>query len=169
MTKLLSVMTVTILFAGAAWAQPKPNPAPAPQPHPGGGGHLDPIHDRLFPPEMIMEHQQELGIDDKQRAALVKEIQATQTKVTEMQWQMQGTIEALGKMLDATPIDEAKVLAQADKVMNLESTLKKAHFMLLVRIKNLLTDAQRAKLLEIRAKRHAMPAPQPQPQPQPHP
>jgi hypothetical protein len=47
-------------------------------------------------------------------------------------------------------VDEAAVLAQADKVMGLEREVKKAHLALLVRIKNLLTEAQKAKLTELR-------------------
>lgn len=110
----------------------------------------DAIGQRLFPPELIMGHQQEIGLDDKQRAAIVKEIQATQTQLTEVQWQMQGAAEQLVKLLDVPRIDEAKALAQADRVMDLERQVKRAHLGLLVRIRNLLTDAQRARLAELR-------------------
>jgi hypothetical protein len=44
------------------------------------------------------------------------------------------------------------VLAQADKVMNLEREIKKTHLSLLVRIKNLLTAAQQEKLTALRRK-----------------
>jgi Spy/CpxP family protein refolding chaperone len=130
--------------------------ARADTPHPPGH---DPIHDKLFPPELIMGHQQELGIDDKQREAMVKDIERTQAQVTELSWKMTAAVEELGKMLDTARVDEAKVLAQADKVMNLERDIKKAHLALLVRIKNGLTDAQRAKLVELRKQMAGGPPP----------
>lgn len=42
------------------------------------------------------------------------------------------------------------MLAQADTVMGLEREVKRAQLSLLVRIKNLLSDAQQAKLGELR-------------------
>jgi Spy/CpxP family protein refolding chaperone len=67
-----------------------------------------------------------------------------------MSWQMQAAAEQLGKLLDAQHIDEAKALAQADKVMGIEREVKKAHLTLLIRLKNLLTDVQRQKLAQLR-------------------
>ena len=112
----------------------------------------DVIAQKLYPPELIMGHQQELGIDDKQRDAIVKEVQALQNRVVEIQWQMTAAVEELGKILDAPRIDEAKALVQADKVMGFERDVKKAHLGALIRIRNVLTDAQRAKLAALRAK-----------------
>jgi len=113
-------------------------------------GNEDPIGARLFPPELIMKHQRELGIDDKQRDTIVAEVQKTQAQIVPLQWQMQGASEAMAKLLDAPRIDEAKVLAQADKVMAIERDFKRAHLTLLIRIRNLLTESQRSKLMELR-------------------
>jgi hypothetical protein len=55
-------------------------------------------------------------------------------------------------MLKARPVDENAVLAQVDQVLNREREIKKAQFSLLVRIKNLLTDVQQNKLMELRHK-----------------
>ena len=111
----------------------------------------DAIAERLFPPELIMANQGELGIDARQREAIVKEVQALQSRVVEIQWQLQGATEALLKLLDAPRVDEAKALAQADALMGLEREVKRAHLAALIRIRNLLTDAQRAKLARLRA------------------
>ena len=119
---------------------------------PPPGPPEDPIGAKLYPPELIMAHQQELGIDDKQREAIVKEVQALQNRVVEIQWQMQAAVEELVKQLDAPRVDETKALAQADKVMGFERDVKRAHLGMLIRIRNLLTDAQRAKLAALRAR-----------------
>ena len=117
-----------------------------PAPRPGD----DPIAARLFPPELIMVHQQELGIDDKQRAAILREVEKTQSAVLPIQWQMQGATGELARLLDEPKLDEGKVLAQADKLMDLERQIKRNHLGLLVRLRNLLTETQRAKLKTLR-------------------
>jgi Spy/CpxP family protein refolding chaperone len=121
--------------------------APAP---PGPEAGQDPIRDRLFPPELILQRQAELGIDEKQRAALTKELAAFQSQIVEVQWKLGSAAEELAHLLDAPRIDEARALAQADKVMALEREVKRSHLGLLIRIRNLLTDAQRAQLAKLR-------------------
>jgi Spy/CpxP family protein refolding chaperone len=138
---LLLVLLLLILpLARAARAE-----APSP---PRAGD--DPIAARLFPPELIMVHQQDLAIDDKQRAAILREVEKTQSAVLPIQWQMQGATGELARLLDEAKLDEGKVLAQAEKVMDLERQVKRSHLALLVRLRNLLTDAQRAKLKALR-------------------
>jgi len=110
----------------------------------------DQIAARLFPPELIMKHQRELAIEDKQRDAMVAEVQKTQAQLVPLQWQMQGASEQMTKLLDAAKLDEAKVLAQADKLITIEREFKRAHLGLLVRLRNLLTDTQRSRLAELR-------------------
>src|SRR5262249_2137602 len=105
---------------------------------------------RLFPPELLMGHQAELRIDDRQRDALVKELERAQTQFPRLQWQLQAATEQLSRLLDGPQVDEAKALAQASEVMKLETEIKKTHLTLLIRLRNLLTDAQRAQLQALR-------------------
>ncbi|MDB4968501.1 MAG: Heavy-metal resistance protein [Myxococcales bacterium] len=137
---LLLLLLLVLPLAGAARAE-----APSP---PRAGD--DPIAARLFPPELIMVHQQELAIDDKQRVAILREVEKTQSAMLPIQWQMQGATGELARLLDDAKLDEGKVLAQAEKVMDLERQVKRSHLALLVRLRNLLTDAQRAKLKALR-------------------
>jgi Spy/CpxP family protein refolding chaperone len=134
------LLLVVAPLAGVARADAPPTPRPGD----------DPIAARLFPPELIMVHQQELGIDDKQRAAILREVEKTQSAVLPIQWQMQGATGELVRLLDEPKVDEAKVLAQADKLMEIERQMKRNHLGLLVRLRNLLTEAQRAKLKTLR-------------------
>jgi Spy/CpxP family protein refolding chaperone len=112
----------------------------------------DPVGSKLFPPELIMGHQEELGIEDAQRTAILQEIEKTQGHVLQLQWQMQAAMEQLAKSLDVPKIDEAKALSQADRLMGIERDVKRTHLGILIRIRNLLTDSQRARLTELRAK-----------------
>jgi Spy/CpxP family protein refolding chaperone len=112
----------------------------------------DPIAARLFPPELIMGHQKEIGLEDKQRQAIVAEVQKLQGQVVDLQWKMQSAAEELLKLLDEARVDEAKTLAQADQVMGLERDIKRAHLGMLIRIRNVLTAEQRTKLAALRGK-----------------
>ncbi len=152
------VCAIALALAGSARAQaPSEPPSPPSMPHPPHPADpsllgADPIGAKLFPPELIMKHQQELGIDDRQRDAILKEIERAHSQLFPAQWQMSAAAEQLSKALEAPKLDEGKVLAQADQVMALERDIKRAHLALLIRIRNVLSDSQRAKLAELRAK-----------------
>ncbi len=55
-------------------------------------------------------------------------------------------------LLRATPIDEQKVIEQADRILSLEREVKRARLALLIRLKSLLTAEQIAKVEQIRRK-----------------
>ena len=133
---------LVLALALPAWAEGPPAP-PAPP-------AADPIGSKLFPPELVMEHQGEIGLDDRQREAILKDLERTQSQFPRLQWQLQAASQQLSRLLDAPQVDEAKALAQAGEVMKLETEIKRTHLALLIRIRNTLTDAQRAKLQAIR-------------------
>ena len=97
-----------------------------------------------------MSHQAELGLEDRQRETILKELEKAQSQFPRLQWQLQAATEQLVKLLDAPQIDEAKALAQAGEVMKLETEIKRAHLGLLIRIRNTLSDTQRSKLQALR-------------------
>lgn len=106
----------------------------------------DPIAKYLIPPELIMQHAPEIALTDAQSATIRNEVRATQKKFIDLQWDMQEETTKMTQLLQQTPVDEAKVLERADKIMSLEREMKRAQLTLLVRLKNLLTPAQIAKL-----------------------
>jgi len=122
--------------------------APAQQPQPGPGP--DPIGGNLFPPELIMQHQQAIALQDAQKAYIRGEISKAQGRFMELQWQLQDAMESLAGLLKQETVDEPQALAQLDKVLNLEREIKRAQIGLLVRLKNKLTPEQQAKLRTLR-------------------
>lgn len=110
----------------------------------------DPISKYLIPPELVMAHSQEIALTDAQSAAIRSEVRKTQTKFLDLQWDMQEETGRMTQLLQQVPVDEAKVLERADKIMALEREVKRAHLAMLVRLKNLLTPAQIAKLNALR-------------------
>ena len=110
----------------------------------------DPIARHLFPPDLLMKYQREIGLSESQRKTMLEAIAKSQTRFVELQWDSQGESEKLAQLLQARPVDEAAVLAQADRLMALERDVKKTHPSLLVRLKNLLSETQQRKLGELR-------------------
>ena len=104
----------------------------------------------LVAPELIMKYHNEIGLDENQSRAIKELIQKSQSRFLDLQWEMQSEVEKLVKLLSARPSDENAVLAQVDRVLNLERDIKKAQVLLMVRIKNTLTPAQLDKLTEVR-------------------
>lgn len=112
----------------------------------------DPFAHYLIPPDLVMAHSSEIGLNEKQRDTIVAEIQKAQAKFISMQWQMKQESDAMAALLKQMPADEAKILAQADKVMGLEREIKHTHLSLLIRIKNSLTPEQFSRLDAMRGK-----------------
>ena len=110
----------------------------------------DPIARHLFPPDLLMKYQREIGLSESQRKTMLEAIAKSQMRFVELQWDSQGESEKLAQLLQARPLDEAAVLAQADRLMALERDVKKTHLSLLVRLKNLLSESQQRKLAELR-------------------
>ena len=143
MIKRIAFVFAVAFIAAFSFAQ---QPALAQQPNPGD----DPIGRYLVPPDLIMGHSQELNLADKQRAAIKAEVQKAQSRFIDMQWDLKEESEKMVRFLQQTPVDEARVLEQADKVMALEHDIKKTQLSLLIHIRNLLTAEQMSKIEEIR-------------------
>lgn len=104
----------------------------------------------LFPPELVMQHQQNLRLTSEQRTSITQGIRDFQLKIVELQWKMQDEAQKLTELVQGAKIDEAQTLAQVDRVLGVEREIKRAHMALLVRIKNLLTPDQQTSLAGLR-------------------
>jgi Spy/CpxP family protein refolding chaperone len=134
--KLKTLFLLLAAFgAAAAWAEPAPE---------------DLIGKYLFPPELVMKYSQDLGLDERQRTAVKENVQKAQAKFLDLQWELQEESQKMVRLLQARPVDEAAVLAEADKVLALEREIKRTQLSLLIRLKNLLNEPQQAKLMELR-------------------
>jgi Spy/CpxP family protein refolding chaperone len=119
---------------------------------PGAGPGPEDWGRSFFPPELVMQHQSEIGLQDSQRAALTSAIQQAQSKFMDTQWKLSAEGEKMGRLLQGPQVDEAAVLDEVDRILNLEREIKRAQVGLMVRIKNMLTPAQQAKLSDIRSR-----------------
>ena len=113
---------------------------------PGG----DPIGDNFIPPELIMQHQQEIGLSADQKSFIHAELQKAQTRFSDLQWQLSTELETMASLVKQERVDEVQTLAQLDKILNLEREIKRTHITLVIRIKNKLSAEQQTRLQELK-------------------
>jgi Spy/CpxP family protein refolding chaperone len=134
---LLALLIATPVAAQKPPRQPGPPQSPAFEKH-------------LFAPDLVMRHQQEIGLRAEQRQALIAELQQTQADLVPLQFEISEAGERLVQLFEAPRVDEQEALAAAERVMELESRIKTRHMSLVIRIKNLLTEEQQAELRRLR-------------------
>ena len=130
----------------AAWLALSALPLGAQQPQ------NDPLGEYLFPPELVMQHQQAIGLNEEQKSFIKAEIRKAQTRFTDLQWQLQEEMEKMVALIKESRVDEQQVLAQLEKILALEREIKRTHLGLVIRIKNKLTSEQQAQLQAIKKK-----------------
>ncbi len=108
----------------------------------GPGGFMD----GFFPPELIMQNQQALGLNDEQKSSVREIMKKSMAEFTDLQWQQSAEQEAMGSLLKGEKIDEAKALAQFDKLVSIENQIKKLHITTMIKVKNILSPDQQKKL-----------------------
>ena len=134
-----------LLIAVLVFAAVGPGTTTAQEPPP----HDDPLGDRIFPPELVMRHQQAIGLQPDQKQALRDAISQAQVRFTELQWDLEDASEQLyGRLAPAQP-DPEQVLEALDRVLDAERQIKRAQISLMVRIKHLLTPEQQQRLREL--------------------
>jgi Spy/CpxP family protein refolding chaperone len=138
MSRVFVWCTFLVFIGSVALAQQQPQP-PA-----------DPLGENLFPPELVMQYQQAIGLGEEQKNLIKAEVQKAQTRFTELQWPLHKEVETMISLVKEPKTDEQQVLTQLDKILELEREIKRTHFTMVVRIKNSLTPEQQARLREIK-------------------
>ena len=123
----------------------------------------------MFPPDFILGHARQLGLNDEQKSYMRGEVQKTMASFTELQWKLQDETEQLHETLKGTSVNEQQALAQLNKVLDIEREIKRLHIGLGVRLKNRLTPEQQSQLQRMRMGPMAPMGPRPDGAPQPPP
>jgi Spy/CpxP family protein refolding chaperone len=138
------VMTQTVVLHGKPGVREILNPCPA------GFGGGDPFAGSFFPPELIMAHQQAIGLTDAQRANVRTLMLDAQKSFVPVQFRVAAEVETLQRLVNTSQVDETAVLQQVDRVLNLEREIKRQQVSLMVRLKNLLSEQQQDALTKLR-------------------
>lgn len=110
----------------------------------------DPFEGSVFAPELLIANQRRIGLTPEQREVFIREMRQTQSDLLPTQLEMSEASADLIELLAAPRVDEEAALAAARRMLELEQRVKGRHMVLLIRIKNLLTEEQQRLLQEIR-------------------
>jgi len=142
-----SVLVLTLVLAAPAFGFGGP----------GGSGGPDDLGPRpgsflrvLYPPRVVMRYATDIGLTPNQKEQISEQVRETQKDLIDVQWKLGEASNELEKLLEAERIDERAAMAEAEQVMAIEQEVKERHLRLLIRIRNLLTPEQRAKLRALR-------------------
>ena len=141
-------LLIGISLLALGFAQ-EPNQSPRPE--------ADRLQQLLVSPELVMRNQKAIGLTEEQQAAILNEISTTQAEFTELRWKLQEQVDALVSLLQKTGVDEATVLAQLDRVLDLETRMKRTRFIMAFRVKSHLTEEQVQMLFRIRDQQRRRP------------
>jgi len=132
-------LLVLALVAGAAMAQ-------------GPGGDKDVFRGKLFAPDIILQHQDELNLSREQFTKIRAAVVEVQANVAEHEWDLREAYQRVLSDLDEKPVDADKVLQHVQAVLEAENEVKKLQMGMLIKLRNLLTDEQMAYLRSVRDK-----------------
>lgn len=96
----------------------------------------------LIRPELVVRNAQELGLTAEQQESIRAEVQQTRRRLAGTQQTLQAEMAALNALLEEQPVNQEKVLAQLDKVLDAEREIKKANMTLALSIRSRLTPEQ---------------------------
>jgi Spy/CpxP family protein refolding chaperone len=111
----------------------------------------DPLGDNFFPPELLKAAQHVLDLTEEQIATLKSEVQKAEDRLAALKQDLEDARDKLLALVKKERLDEATVLAQSDKILDVERDLRRTQLALLIRIKNALTPEQQTRLKEARA------------------
>jgi Spy/CpxP family protein refolding chaperone len=106
----------------------------------------DPFLGAFFPPEMILQAHDQIGMSQQQLETFRAKVEEAQPRSNELKQQLERENGVLAGLIQQEHVDKAALMAQLDKVLDAERGLKHVHLGLLAEIKNLLTPDQQAKL-----------------------
>ncbi len=112
----------------------------------------DPLNELMFTPKIIAQHADELGLEVGQKEFVQSQLRQMQEKHAELQQNLQREVAALGEILHQESPDEAKAIAQLDKVLESEREIKRGQISLALSIRARLTAEQKKRIGEIQAK-----------------
>ena len=126
----LAILTLVLFAAGPVFAETTPR--------------HDPIHDVLTPPDVVLNHQQELGLSEDQVKSIHADVMDAQGRFATAQPQLEAAVAKLASLLKDSHVDPARALSQLDEVLRLEREVKHVQLTLMIQVKNTLTAQQQA-------------------------
>jgi hypothetical protein len=110
----------------------------------------DPIAQRLFPPDLVIGHADDIALTVEQRHRVIAEVARLQADLSGIAPRGEAARAQMAAALGADQVNEAQVLQGLDGVLGVERDIKRLHIGALVRIRNILSATQRTRLNALR-------------------
>ena len=115
----------------------------------------DPLSRALFAPELVMRHQHQLQLTPDQSDQIKAALQAARSEFTGLEWDLQESMQTMLRLLHEPRVDEDAAITHLDMILDLERAIKRNQLSLVIRMKNLLTPEQQAKLRQMKQQQEA--------------
>lgn len=103
----------------------------------------------LAPPDLVMRHQRRLNITAEQRDFISQKVSELQGEVFDLQWQLEDIGQMLVDAVKTSPVDVDAAMTQFDRMVEIETSIKRNHIRMLLEIRNTLTSEQTQVLQEL--------------------
>jgi Spy/CpxP family protein refolding chaperone len=100
----------------------------------------------LAPPELVMRYQRQLNITAEQRQIISEKVGELQAGVLDLQWQLEDANQTLIDEVSRETIDVDAAISQFDRMLEIETSIKRHHIRTLLEIRNVLSLEQRSRL-----------------------
>ena len=105
----------------------------------------------LYPPELVMEYQDEIGLSAEQKRDVKKAYLDAEVQFVDLKWELQEAQSTLEKELESSEVNEGVAKDKLEAVLQLENRIKVLQLEAQIRVKNLLTYEQKEKLGQLRS------------------
>ena len=106
----------------------------------------DIFQQKFYSPELALKYRQEIGLSTDQVEKIKNIYNSEIPAYNNKKWDLDAEMTALEKVISQNKVDAKAAAAQLSKSLALETEIKKLKLDMLVKIKNILTPAQQARL-----------------------
>jgi Spy/CpxP family protein refolding chaperone len=121
----------------------------------GAARAADKLEERIagsfFLPEQVRKSAELLNLSEEQKGRLQAAAESGQQKVEQLKQQAEAEGDKFIELAKPAKVDEKALVAQGDKLLDLDHQIKRAQLSLLIAIKNELTETQQAVLNQLKA------------------
>ena len=105
----------------------------------------DPLQDVFIPPELILQHQADLGLSDQQKQTIRSRLETLRPELEKKQQALQQQVQTLQQLLQDAKLDEPKLTAQFRALLEHENQMKQLQFNFMLVIRQTLSPEQRTR------------------------
>lgn len=106
----------------------------------------DIFQEKFYMPELVMKYREEAGLSATQ-VEMIEQIYNSELPLyNRKKWDLDADMTRLEKLISESNVDAKAATAQLEKVLALETEIKKMKLDMLVKVKNALTPVQQTKL-----------------------